>query len=390
MKLLHISDLHIGKRLYGYSLLEDQAFMLHEITRMAREEKADALLICGDVYDRAVPSEEAVSLLDEFLTTLLHTHIAVYLIAGNHDSAERLQFGSRILQQSGLHIAGALAGPPKQAVLSDTYGEVMFTMLPYISVTAARVFLKGEIRTSEDAVRAALAAAPVHAGARNVLLAHQFVTAGREIPWRCESETAVISPGGNEEDDVSVGGLDRVDAGVFEGYDYVALGHLHGAQAVGKEHIRYAGSPLQYSFDQKEGRKSVTVIELGGKGEVSVSLLPIKPLREMLSLRGTMESLLQQAGSHAYVECILTDAYEVPDAMARLRAIFPNIMHIRYDNARTRAAMEPLELTQLQELSIPEHFAAFYEKQNGSELSGEAEALLLQVIQAASEEEAWQ
>jgi exonuclease SbcD len=376
MKLLHTADLHIGKRVFGFSLLEDQRHALNELVRIAREQDVSAVLIAGDVYDKSVPAETAVSLLDDFLTALLDTGAAVFLIAGNHDSPERLQFGSRILRERGLYIAGAYTGETTRIRLTDEHGPVDIVLLPYLRPAQARPYFEGqEIQTHEDAVRAALSEMPREIGVRRVLLAHQFVTAAGEKPVLSESETP------------SVGGLDNVDVSAFDGFDYVALGHLHGPQSMGRSTVRYAGSPLKYSFSESGHTKGAVLIDLEKDGVKDISFAPIQALRDMRSLRGPMEELIKNAlRSDDYLHVQLTDEDDIPDAMQRIRTVYPNTMHLSYDNSRARAADLPLDTLPLEDMNPYEQFAAFFELQNGRCLDEAGQSLLRSLLDKLDEE----
>ena len=375
MKLLHTADLHIGKRVFGFSLLEDQRHALFEIVRIAREQRADAVLIAGDVYDKSVPAETAVSLLDDFLTALLDTGAAVFLIAGNHDSPERLQFGSRILQKRGLYIAGTYAGETPRARLTDKSGPVDVYLLPYLRPAEARAYCAGEIRTHDDAVRAVLAETEREPGARSVLLAHQFVTAAGQSPVMSDSETPCV------------GGLDNVDVSAFDGFDYVALGHLHGPQSMGRKTARYAGSPLKYSFSEAGHTKGVVLIELDADGVADIAFAPIPALHDMRELRGPMEELIKNAEpSEDYLHIRLTDEDDVPDAMQRIRTVYPNAMHVSYDNSRSRAAELPLDSLPLEGMNPQEQFSAFFELQNGRELDEAGAELIRELLNTLDKE----
>lgn len=375
MKLLHTADLHIGKRVFGFSLLEDQRHALFEIVRIAREQRADAVLIAGDVYDKSVPAETAVSLLDDFLTALLDTGAAVFLIAGNHDSPERLQFGSRILQKRGLYIAGTYAGETPRARLTDKSGPVDVYLLPYLRPAEARAYCAGEIRTHDDAVRAVLAETEREPGARSVLLAHQFVTAAGQSLVMSDSETPCV------------GGLDNVDVSAFDGFDYVALGHLHGPQSMGRKTARYAGSPLKYSFSEAGHTKGVVLIELDADGVADIAFAPIPALHDMRELRGPMEELINNAEpSEDYLHIRLTDEDDVPDAMQRIRTVYPNAMHVSYDNSRSRAAELPLDSLPLEGMNPQEQFSAFFELQNGRELDEAGAELIRELLNTLDKE----
>lgn len=376
MKLMHLSDLHLGKRLNEFSLHEDQAYILHQIIQMARDERPDGILIAGDLYDKPVPPAEAVGLLDRFLSDLAETGAQVFVISGNHDSAERLSFGSGLMQRSGVHIAPVYHGEVRPFTLEDAYGPVDVYLLPFIKPVHVRAcFPDEEIASYTDAMSCAIRHMNVDPGRRSVLVTHQFVTGG----VRCESE------------EVNVGGADNVNAEVFAPFDYVALGHLHGAQQIGAR-IRYCGTPLKYSFSEARQQKSVTVAELGPKGDLTLRTLPLVPLREMRELRGdymtlTSRAFYQQQDTDAYLHLTLTDDEDVPDAAARLRVIYPNLMKIDYDNARTRATADFSVGAQEERRSPAELFEDFYALQNGQPMSDVQRAYVLRLLENLMEEE---
>lgn len=372
MRLFHISDLHLGKRLRERSLLEDQEYILEQLLRLADTERPDAVLICGDVYDRSTPSEEAVRLLDRFLVALSGRGIRAAVISGNHDSAERLSFGGRLMAQSGVTLAPVWDGQTARVRLSDEFGAVSLWLLPYLRLgQIRRAFPERELADLSAAMQAVVEAMSPEPGERNVLLAHQFVTGA----LRSDSET------------VFVGGEENVDAAVFAPFDYVALGHIHSPQSVGSETVRYCGTPLKYSLSEAGQQKSVTVVELGAKGSVTLRTLPLYPLRELRELRGSFDELLHGQPSEDYIYLCLTDEQEQPDAMARLQAVYPNAMALRYDNRRTAqnrtVGTAEAELTQ----SPLELFAQLYRTQNNAELSCEQQTLLQRLIREIWEEE---
>lgn len=335
MRLIHLADLHLGKKLNEASLMEDQRYMLSQILTLCEAESPDAVLIAGDVYDKPVPSAEAVGLLDGFLTALAARGTPVMLISGNHDSAERLAFGARLMAARQVYLA-----PPFDAAhaavapitLSDRYGTVCVWLLPFLKPAHVRAALpQARADTYTEAVASAIAAMPMDPAQRNVLVCHQFVTGGE----RSESE------------EISVGGLDNVDAAVFAPFDYVALGHLHRAQAVGRESVRYAGSPFPYSFSEAKEPKTVTVAELGEKGEVRIRTQPLTPRRALRTLRGayaelTLRANYEHTAREDYLHITLTDAYDVPDAVSKLQSIYPNLLGLSYDNDRTRGGAQAL------------------------------------------------
>ena len=377
MKLIHLSDLHIGKRLHEASLLEDQVYILDQILEIVRREDPDGVLIAGDVYDRTVPPAEAVCLLDEFLVKLTGTGAPVFLISGNHDSPERLSFGARLLEKSRLYIAPVYGGRTAPVTLEDAFGPLDIWLLPFIKPVHVRHFFpEEEIGSYTDALACAIRHMDLDPSRRNVLVTHQFVTGGA----RCGSE------------EVSVGGADNVDAAVFDPFDYVALGHLHGPQNVGSPRVRYCGTPLKYSFSEWEQEKSVTVAELGKKGELTVRTVPLVPLRDLREVRGSYDTLASLEfyrgfDREAYLHAVLTDEDDVPDAVGKLRSIYPGLLWLTYDNRRTRAGeqcREPGELTALAPLEL---FENFFRRQNGGPLSGEQRVCLEALMQQVWEED---
>lgn len=361
MKLIHLSDLHLGKRVNEFSMLEDQAFILQEILRIIDEEQPQAVVLAGDIYDKSVPSGEAVQLFDGFLWELSSRKLQVFVISGNHDSPERLSFGGRLMEGSGIHLAPVYSGKVEPVVLEDAYGPVNVYLLPFLKPAhVRRYFPEEEIGTYTEALGKAVEALEIHKEQRNVLVTHQFVTGAS----RSDSE------------EISVGGSDNVDASVFDDFDYVALGHIHGPQNIGSPRIRYCGTPLKYSFSEVGQQKSVTVAELKEKGTLEVTARPLTPLRDLREIRGsylevTAKSFYEGRNREDYLHITLTDEEDVPDGAAKLRVIYPNLMRLDYDNARTRsrnlpegaeepAAKPPLEL-----------FEEFYERQNNQPMTEE-------------------
>lgn len=371
MKFFHLSDLHLGKRVNGFSMLEDQKYILDQILALAEDERPDAVLIAGDLYDKPVPPAEAVSLLDAFLGELVRRDIHVLAISGNHDSAERIAFGSGLMHGSGVYFAPVYHGRVEPVTLEDEWGTVHVYMLPFIKPVHVRAcFPEEETGSYTDAVRTAIAHMAVDRSQRNILVTHQFVAGG----LTCDSE------------EITVGGTDQVDVSVFEPFDYTALGHLHGPQHIGGERVRYCGTPLKYSFSEVRHHKSVTVVQLAQKGEISVRTLPLTPLREMAELRGAYSRLVERSfyrelDTQCYFHVTLTDEEDVPEAINRLRAIYPNIMRLDYDNARTRGGGTLLPVEQVQPQSPGELFAAFYRQQNNRELTGEQQDCLSELIE---------
>ncbi|CDC70337.1 MULTISPECIES: exonuclease SbcCD subunit D [environmental samples] len=377
MKFIHLSDLHLGKRVNEFSMLEDQQYILTEILRIVDAEKPDGVLIAGDVYDKSVPSAEAVALLDDFLVRLSKQSLRVFLISGNHDSPERMAFGGRLMERSGVYLAPVYDGKVAPITLTDEYGPVKVYLLPFVKPAhVRRCFPEQEISTYTDALHAAIEAMNVDAAERNVLVTHQFVTGAA----RCDSE------------ELSVGGTDNVDATVFDPFDYVALGHIHGPQQVGRATVRYCGTPLKYSFSEAGHQKSVTVVELGPKGSVSVRTVPLIPQRDLVELRGTYEELtfrgFYEGTSYRadYVHITLTDEEDIPDAVRKLQIIYPYLMKLDYDNKRTRAGIHPDGVEDLERKSPLELLEEFYEQQNGQPMDEEQRAFAQTLMERIWEE----
>ena len=376
MKFFHLSDLHLGRRIYEFSLIDDQKFILEEILSLAEKERPDAVVIAGDIYDRAVPSAEAVELFDRFLCAFAERHIPVLAISGNHDSPERIAFGADLMTPSGVFLSPVYNGHVEPVTLPDAFGEVHFFLLPFIKpVNVRRFYPDAAMESYTDALRCAVEHMDIDPSARNVLVTHQFVTGG----VRSDSE------------DITVGGTDNVDAAVFDCFDYVALGHLHGAQKIGRETLRYSGTPLKYSFSEKDQTKAVTVVELGEKGRVCVSSLPLAPRRDMREIRGTYAELTLRdsyAGTDTedYIHAVLTDENDIPNALARLRSIYPNLMKLDYDNLRTRTSAVIAAQERCRTMTEAELFAELYEKQNGQKMSDEQNAYAESVFAVLREE----
>lgn len=387
MRLMHISDLHLGKRVHEMSMLEDQAYILEEILEIAKREAVDGMLIAGDVYDKSVPSAEAVRLLDGFLTKAVGNGLDVYLISGNHDSAERLAFGGRLLRggdgtagspASGaqrhvprLYLAPVFGGRIEPVRAEDGYGPLFIWQIPFIRPAAVRRFFPDrEIGTYNDAFRAVTESLEMDRNARNVLVAHQFVTGAS----RCESE------------DISVGGIDNVDASLMEAFDYAALGHIHNPQNLGSGHIRYCGTPLKYSFSEAAQEKSVTIVELREKGTVQVRTVLLSPLHDMRKIRGsyaelTLKENYQGTRTDDYLQVTLTDEEDIPNGMERLRAVYPNLLRLDYDNRRTREKQTPEGAKEAEQQTPLAHFAEFYRIQNNQEMSEEQRAFMQELIE---------
>lgn len=375
MKFAHIADLHIGKRVHDFSMLEDQRYILDQMLGIFEEQRVDGILIAGDVYDKVVPSAEAVQLFDEFITRLAKLKMPVYMISGNHDSAERLSFGAKLFESSDIYISQVYDGKVKKVGLEDEYGLVNVYLLPFLKpATVRHVLQRDDIESYEDSVTVALQECEVDASQRNVLVAHQFVTGAD----RCDSE------------ETSVGGLDNVSAEVFDEFDYVALGHIHRPQKMGKETLRYSGTPLKYSFSEVEHKKSVTIVELLEKGNVQINTVPLVPLRDMRKVRGTYMEVTAKESYTAenkmdYLQITLTDEEDVPGALQKLRTIYPNLMRLEYDNKRTRENKEVQAVETQEQKSELELFGEFYELLNNEPMKEEQTEFMENLIRGLKE-----
>ncbi len=372
MKLIHLSDIHLGKRVNEFSMLEDQAHILKKILAVVDEEKPDGVLIAGDVYDKSVPSTEAVQLFDDFLVRLAERKLPVFIISGNHDSPERLSFANRLIDAAGIHLAPVYNGVVEPITLSDEYGPVNVYMLPFIKPAHVRGFFPDtEITGYSDAVAAAIGRMNIDKTQRNVLITHQFVTGAQ----RSDSE------------ELSVGGTDNIGAEVFCDFDYVALGHIHGPQNMDSGRIRYCGSPLKYSFSEAAQQKSVTVAELKEKGMLEIHTVPLIPRRDMVELKGSYQQLTLRefyentTYQEDYTHITLTDEEDIPDAVAKLRAVYHNLMKLDYDNTRTRHSAAISGAENVETRSPIDLFAEFYELQNGLPMSAEQTELVASLIE---------
>lgn len=377
MKLFHLSDLHIGKRVNEFSMIEDQKYILKRILDLAEEEKPDGIILAGDIYDKQIPSAEAVQVFDEFITRLAGRAIPVFIISGNHDSAERLAFGGRLLNSRGIYLSPVYDGSVTKIPLKDQYGTVWIHLLPFIRPSTVRHVFENEADLVTDVQTAAetvIRHMEIDLKDRNILVAHQFVTGAS----RCESE------------DVQVGGLDNIDAAVFTQFDYTALGHIHSPQNVGTDRVRYCGTPLKYSFSEVDQEKSITVVELEKKGTVRTSLLPLKPLRDMRKLRGTYleltdRSFYRDMNREDYIQVTLTDEDDVPDGLQKLRVIYPNIMQLLYDNQRTKTTQEVDAAQAVEKKTEMELFYEFYELQNNQPMTKQQKDFAEQLIREIKE-----
>ena len=379
MNFLHVSDLHIGKKLCGKSLAEDQRHILGEIISMAAQPDIDAVLIAGDLYDKSQPGGEAVEMADGFLTALSRLKKPAFIVSGNHDSAEQVAYCGGILASADVHVSPAFSGAPARHVLRDELGEVHLYLLPFVRPSQVRRAFPqraAQIKSYADALRAVVEEIHPDASARNVLVAHQFVVGGGAEMTLTDSEERMV------------GGVDAVPAEVFDIFDYVALGHLHVPQRVRGERVRYAGSPLKYSLSEERQRKAALRVCLGAKGEdgaaLEVEKLPYHPLRDVRSIRGTLAELTADAGvCMDYVFVTLTDELPPLDPLGSLLQSYPNLVQLRMENSRT-GGNAPIPLERVEERSPLEHFVHFFRAQNnGQEPNAAQMALLRQVVEEA-------
>ena len=372
MKILHLSDLHFGKRLNNFSLLEDQYHVNRQIFKLAKDTHIEAVIIAGDVFDRQIPSAGAVQLFDDFLNFWAELNLPVFIISGNHDSAERLSFGAHIFSQNNIYISPVYNGQIEPISLNDAYGKINFYLLPFIKPATVRPFFPDEkINSYTEAVQTVLNNLPLNKDERNILIAHQFVTG------------AVLS----DSEEIVVGGLDNVDAHVFNAFDYVALGHIHTPQTILRDSIRYCGTLLKYSFSEANQQKCATVIDIKAKGQMDITAYPVKPLHDMRKIKGTYAELTDRQNyigtdTDDYILATLTDEEDVPDAIGRLRSIYPNIMQLDYDNIRTRTRNN-IETVDINTAKAPlELFGEFYKLQNNQPLN-ETQSQIMQDLIAA-------
>ena len=372
MKIMHLSDLHLGKRVNEFSMIEDQTYILNEIINIIDEQKPKVIILAGDIYDKPIPPAEAVELFDDFLYKLSKRNLYVFIISGNHDSAERIAFGSRLFDKSGIYLSPVYNGKILPISVDDECGDINFYMLPFIKpVHVRRFFPDASISTYTDALNTVITDMNIDNTKRNILITHQFVTGSS----RTESE------------DVSVGGSDNVDADIFKDFDYVALGHIHRSQSCGSEYIRYCGTPLKYSFSESKDTKSITVIDIKEKGDIKLDFIPLTPLRDMVEIKGSYNELMLKSFYENsslptdYVHITLTEEDDIPDVITKLRVIYKNIMKLDYDNQRTRKSSEINLIDAVDSMSPLELFDTFYEIQNGKHLSDAQRVFLENIIE---------
>lgn len=370
MKILHLSDLHIGKRVNEFPMIDDQKYILNQILHIAEEQKVDVIAIAGDIYDKSIPSADAVELLDEFLSSIARLNIVCFIVSGNHDSAERIAYGARIMNERGIHLSKVFHGNIEKVTLQDEFGDFNVYLLPFIKPIHVKQFYPdAEIQSYEEAVRFIIEKCDIDLNQRNMVLAHQFFSNGGQLPELSDSET------------VSVGGIDNVDVSVLNGFDYAALGHIHKPQVVGTELFRYCGSPLKYSFSEAKHEKCALVITFEEKGSTQIDRIPLIPKRDLREIKGPIDKLLspeiyEQVNRDDYIHVTLTDEDEIIDAIGRVRAIYPNVMRLDFDNNRTRSINAVNAAENVADKTPLELFKEFYEMQNGVPLDQEKEDIV--------------
>lgn len=365
MKIFHISDLHLGKRVYEFSMLEEQRELLLNILEMIGEHKPDVMLITGDIYDKPIPPTDAVKLLDWFLTALAVRKLPVYMIAGNHDSADRLEFGKDMIGENGIHIVGTIGEKITHFTEKDAYGEVLIWMLPFFKPAHINGALNESFSSYTDAMKALLEKSEIDDSKRNIILLHQFVT------WKGTAERS-------DSETLSLGGVDEIDAGVLFSFDYAALGHLHSPQRMGKDTVRYAGSPMPYSFSEIHRKKGITVVELKEKGDICVDFIPLSTKRKFREIKGPLQELIRAAkeenGSEDYIRCILTDQEALLDPVGQLRSVYPNLMTLEFE--KKEPIHEQEQIVSADDIQPDALFALFFEKQNDKKLNDVQEKFL--------------
>lgn len=379
MKILHLADLHIGKIIFEQSLLEDQEYMLNKIIEKIKAENIDAILIAGDVYDRSIPQAEAINLLDRFLNILIkELKKKVFIIAGNHDSKERLGFGNKIFENEGLFISSKYEGKIKKVELQDEYGKLNIYMLPFVKPIEVKKYFDDESLSYDETIKKIIEKEDIDESQRNIILTHQFVTAIGEEVERTESEV------------LTLGGTDNVDISNYNKFDYVAIGHVHRPQRIGRDTARYAGTMLKYSFSEVNHKKTMPIIDFKEKGNIDIKLVELKPLRDMREIKGPIEKLLEnyeEENANDYIRAIITNEEPVYDAIGQLRRIYPNVLKLEVQNSKILSNIEfkTENLQKVKSKSEVELFNEFYKFQNNIELNVEQKNLIQEVVKEIKE-----
>ena len=375
MKILHLADLHLGKRVNEMSMIEDQKYILDQIITLIKEESVGIVLLCGDIYDKSIPTIEAIHLLDEFLDQLSKMAIKVLMISGNHDSIDRLSFGKSLFTRSNLYIASQFENEIEKITVKENGITVNFYMLPFVKSAYISHIFQLQTDSYEECFRYLIEHTKIDEEETNILLSHQFVTANKKNPELSDSETS------------SLGGLDNIDFHIFDPFDYVALGHIHKPQAMGREMVRYAGSILKYSFSEIHMDKKATILTIDAKKEISLSFHPLKPLRDMREIECSLEELLKKqceiGKQEDYMHVILTDEEQILDAIGKVRTIYPNVMQISFKNRRHMKQLESAQIKedQISDQSPAELFEQFYKMQNHIDLDEKRLQLVLSVFE---------
>ena len=375
MKILHLADLHLGKRVNEMSMIEDQKYILDQIITLIKEESVGIVLLCGDIYDKSIPTIEAIHLLDEFLDQLSKMAIKVLMISGNHDSIDRLSFGKSLFTRSNLYIASQFENEIEKITVKENGITVNFYMLPFVKSAYISHIFQLQTDSYEECFRYLIEHTKIDEEETNILLSHQFVTANKKNPELSDSETS------------SLGGIDNIDFHIFDPFDYVALGHIHKPQAMGREMVRYAGSILKYSFSEIHMDKKATILTIDAKKEISLSFHPLKPLRDMREIECSLEELLKKqceiGKQEDYMHVILTDEEQILDAIGKGRTIYPNVMQISFKNRRHMKQLESAQIKedQISDQSPAELFEQFYKMQNHIDLDEKRLQLVLSVFE---------
>ena len=380
MKLMHLSDLHLGKLVLEQSMIDDQKYILNQIIDIVKKEKVDIVLIAGDVYDKSIPTIEAVNLFSNFLTKLYKLKVLVFVISGNHDSKDRLSFGNELFVDNGIYIEGIFNGNLRCETINDKYGKLNIYMLPFIKPVEIKRFYPDEIiDTYEDAIKCILKHSSINKNERNIIMVHQFVTSLGEDVIRSDSES------------ISLGGIDNIDVTLFKDFDYVAMGHIHGPQKVGRETARYSGSSLKYSFSEVNQKKSVCIIEFNSKEDINISKIPLIPIRDMRVIKGPFDKLISKEivnleNKNDYLDVILTDDDYIINAIGKLRKFYPNILKLEYENRISSNDVSDNIDIDKSNMSPIDLFSEFYKMQNGIELPAKKKKIIEEVIKEVSDE----
>lgn len=374
MKFLHLGDLHLGRSLGDFDLIDDQKYILDQIRQIAKDNQVDAFLIAGDVYDKSIPSEAAVRLLNQFLLKLTEEKFKIFMISGNHDSDERLNFGSLLFEDKDLYISAKYEGTLYKRTFTDAYGPVNVFLMPFVKAShVRRYYPEDSIETYDDAVKVLLAHGEIDPAERNIIVAHQFVTGGANDPERSGSESLAVQ---------NVGLVEKIGCDTFDGFDYAALGHIHGGQSIGREQVRYSGSPLKYSTSEADHEKSVPIITIGEKGHTEIELVPLRPMRDLRHLSGPLNTLIKKenvSGQDDYIYVTLTDEEIDPNAMSIFTQYYPNTVRLEYKNSRTQEVDE-VDITQITKgRSFGDLVSDFYEQMYGVPISEEEMQLMNEI-----------